>query len=124
VIVEGGAGWMPLFLLVLIASPGWSGSVQPKLQPLSSYYHDFTSPQAIPFDLGWARRFPYSAKGERPLGSRSQICSKWHVICAGLRHLIGVFSRLLGAIELANRFCTNEPGPHVLRFRILLGAAF
>jgi hypothetical protein len=83
------------------------------------------SPRHRPYRLIWvARRFPYSAKGERPVGSRSQICSKWHVICAGVRHVIGVFSRLLGAIELANRFGTNEPGPHVLRFRILLGAAF
>jgi hypothetical protein len=35
-----------------------------------------------------------------------------------------VFAGRLGAIELANRFRTNEPGPDVLRFRILLGAAF
>jgi hypothetical protein len=36
----------------------------------------------------------------------------------------GVFAGRLGAIELANRFRTNEPGTDVLRFRILLGAAF
>ena len=36
----------------------------------------------------------------------------------------GVFAGRLGAIELANGFGANEPGPHVLRFRILLGAAF
>jgi hypothetical protein len=38
--------------------------------------------------------------------------------------VIGVLGRVLGAIELANRFRTNEPGTYVLRFRILLGAAF
>jgi hypothetical protein len=41
--------------------------------------------------------------------------SKWHVIGASVRDVIGVFSRVLGAIELANRFRTNEPGPHVPR---------
>jgi hypothetical protein len=85
-------------------------------------HHDFTYAQAIPFDLGG--RFPRSAKGERPLGSRSQICSKWHVIGASVRDVIGVFSRLLGTIKLADGFGTNEPGPHILRLWILFGAAF
>jgi hypothetical protein len=50
--------------------------------------------------------------------------SKSHVIDATVRDVIGVFGRVLGAIELANGSGTNEPGPHVLRFRILLRAAF
>jgi hypothetical protein len=36
----------------------------------------------------------------------------------------GVFAGRLGAIELAYGSGANEPGPHVLRLRILLGAAF
>ena len=39
---------------------------------------------------------------------------KWHVIGTG--DLIGVFARPLGAIELANGFCTNEPGPNGFSF--------
>ena len=35
-----------------------------------------------------------------------------------------VFTRFLGAIELADGVGTNEPGPDVLSFRVLLGAAF
>jgi hypothetical protein len=46
--------------------------------------------------------------------------------CNSKRNLMEarVFAGRLGAIELANGFGTNEPGPDVLRFRILLGAAF
>jgi Cu(I)/Ag(I) efflux system membrane protein CusA/SilA len=67
----------------------------------------------------------FAINRERPDRSRSQQKrSKRNIVDAGVQRAFRVVTRLLGAIELANGLCANEPGPQCLRFVVLLGAAF
>jgi hypothetical protein len=66
--------------------------------------------------------FLIAKKGER--AAAPPVGSKLHVIGAGLGHVIRAFTGLLGTVELADGFGTNEPGPDAFRFRVLFGAAF
>jgi hypothetical protein len=65
-----------------------------------------------------------STESGRTAAAPNRSDKKRNIVDAGVQRGFRVFTRLLGAIELANGLCANESGPKCLRFVVLLGAAF